>query len=123
MKPLKTILIGLSLALAITPAFGKSTKNLRVPKKFDYATERSLPVNIQVNTPDGSVAGLSFLAKERRNLTLLTSAVTQPGGGFQGTLQVPAATRQIIVRTRWAGYFKDVRVKAKRSIERTIEMP
>lgn len=116
------------LALAVlagAPAYGKNILRLKVPARFDYSTQRTVPVNIAVALPAGKVAAVSFYALDRvrKNGTQLVTGLTQPGGVYQGELVVPAAVRDVLVTVRYGGWVKEVRVKARRAINRTIAMP
>ena len=112
-----------TLALSLNAAYvSADITNLNVDDSFNYATRRTMTVNIQVNTPDAGPVGLSFYSDGDKGLRLLFSTLTDAVGHYQGQLRVPAALKSLVVKSRWINDFKELRVAIKNNtITQTID--
>ncbi|MCX7097302.1 MAG: hypothetical protein NTV43_05275 [Methylococcales bacterium] len=94
---------------------------LNVKDNFNFATSKTITVNIQVQTPDGGPVGLSFYSEGKKGLRLLGSTLTDSAGHYQGQLDVPAALKAVVVKSRWTNDFKKIRMVIKKNtVAKTI---
>lgn len=87
--------------------------DLNIDDDFKYTTRRTISVSVQVNTPVAGPVGLSFYTEGKNGLRLLFSTLTDELGHYQGQLSLPAASKTMIVKSRWVNDFKKTRLNIK----------
>jgi len=120
MKSIVMFLLVILAGMALAPAEAKDINRIRAPKKFDYSTQRTVPVNIQAALPGPGPAAVSLLAYYPDAPRLLQTGLTDAAGLYTGDLTVPAAVRTIIVSVRYEGHVKESKVAAKKRISKRI---
>jgi len=94
--------------------------SLNVGDSFAYKTQKTVAVDIQINTGANEESGLSFYSQGAGGLRLLDSRMVDSSGHYSGKLRIPASLKTIVVRSRWLDSFKEVKVAITKNQVNTV---
>lgn len=96
---------------------------LNVSDSFSYKTQKTVAVNIQVNTASpGEQTNLTFFGQTAKGLKLLGSSRVNGSGHYTGNLLIPTHIKNLVVKSRWLNSFQESNVTInKNKITATID--
>jgi hypothetical protein len=94
--------------------------SLNVGDSFAYKTQKTVAVDIQINTGANEESGLSFYSQGAGGLRLLDSRMVDSSGHYSGKLRIPTSLKTIVVRSRWLDSFKEVKVSITKNKVNTV---